>query len=231
MALDRGIQSKINEVVSAWTDEGRMFTAFEVSLNLKEQGVRERHRNLRDHVHQAIFTLGGPKDYSRTLMDVGAPEQAWVYHPQTSSPYRYRPLDRTGHSALPPDDPNVAVPALRRQRGLVWGSAAQAGVPPGAYGTDQRGRVCIPVTLLHAIGAGAGERVRVQCAAGQEQLTIEAEGEGDGEGASADTSYTVEPDGNVRLTQATLEKAGIGGLQCYRIAGDSSRITVRAFEE
>jgi len=229
MALDRGIQSKINEVVTTWTEEGRMFTAFEVSLNLKEQGVRERHRNLRDHVHQAIFTIGGPKDYSRTLMDVGAPEQAWVYHPQTSSPYRYRPLDRSGFNPLPPDDPNVAVPALRRQRGLVWGSAAQAGVPPGAYGTDQRGRVCIPVTLLHAIGAEAGERVKVQCTPEREQLTIALQGEQ--ESVAADTSYTVEQDGNVRLTQSTLDKAGIGGMQCYRIDGDSTLITVRAFEE
>jgi len=228
MTIDRDILAKINEVVTDWIDQTRMFTAFEVSLALKEQGVRERHRNLREHVHQAIFRVGGPRDYSRTLMDVGAPEQAWVYHPQDSSPYRYRPLDRTGHE-LPADDPTFVVPALRKPGRLVWGSAAQAAVPAGAFGTDQRGRLCIPTSLLQGIGSGPGQRVAVEAQADQGTLTIRPLG--GTERAPADASYTVEPDGNVRLTQGTLDKAGLGGLQCYRLEGDTGRIIVRSFEE
>src|SRR5262249_57417937 len=98
MTLGIATQSRIDDIVQDWVNEGRMFTAFEVSLAVKEQGVRERHRNMRDQVHEVIFRIGGPKGYSRTLMDVGAPEQAWGYNQKTRSPYRYRPLARNGHN-------------------------------------------------------------------------------------------------------------------------------------
>jgi hypothetical protein len=229
MPLDRTIQTKINDVVSNWVNEGRMFSAFEVSLAVKDQGVRERHRNMRDAVHEVIFRIGGPQGYSRTLMDVGAPEQAWVYHPKSTSPYRYRPLDRGDGKSTPADDPSFVAPPIRNPRALAWASTAQAMVPPGAFGTDQRGRLCLPVTLLQGLGVSAGRRVRVQCEPSQERLTIAALD--DSEVQTADTTYTAEPDGNVRLTQSTLDRAGLGGLQCYRIEGDGRAITVRAFEE
>src|SRR5258708_1003673 len=98
MTLGIAIQSRIEEIVAQWVREGKMFTAFEVSLALKEEGVRERHRNMREFVHQSIFRAGIARgDYSRTLMDVGAPEQAWVYHSIGSNPYEYEPLERSGH--------------------------------------------------------------------------------------------------------------------------------------
>src|SRR5215471_15587043 len=118
MTLGTATQSRIDDIVQDWVREGRMFTAFEVSLAVKEQGIRERHRNMREYVHQSIFRSGIARgDYSRTLMDVGAPEQAWVYHSIGSNPYEYEPLDRTGH-----DRPRVkrdGVPAGVRNPALL----------------------------------------------------------------------------------------------------------------
>ena len=97
MTLGIATQSRIDEIVAQWVREGKMFTAFEVSLEVKKRGGQERHRNMREYVHETIFRLGIERgDYSRTLMDVGAPEQAWVYHTIASNPYDYVPLDRTG---------------------------------------------------------------------------------------------------------------------------------------
>jgi bifunctional DNA-binding transcriptional regulator/antitoxin component of YhaV-PrlF toxin-antitoxin module len=161
-------------------------------------------------------------------MDVGAPEQAWVYHPRTVSPYRYRPLDRSGIGSDLADDAVVAY-SLRNPRGLAWSSPTQAAVPPGAYGTDRRGRLCIPVHLLNQLGVRAGERVKIQCENGSGRLTISKLGPL--ERTSPDAVYTAEPDGNVRLTQTTLDKADLGGAQSYGIDGDDCAITVRRFEE
>jgi len=224
MALDRGIQAKIREVVAEWVNQGRMFTAFEVSLAVKELGVQERHRNLRDTVHEIIFKVGGPLEYSRTLMDVGAPEQAWVYHPKAVSPYRYQPLDRSG-ARRAPVAADADLPPLRNPVGLVWASPAQAGVPAGAYGTDHLGRVCLPVMMLHGLGVGAGQHLKITCDPTQKIITAE---KGSDQDAGA---LAVEADGNARLTQETLTQAGLAGLQCYRIDGTTRRITVRAFEE
>ena len=229
MALDRGIQQHITEVVTDWVGEGKMFTAFEVSLAVKERGVRERHRNMRDKVHEIIFRIGGPQAYTRTLMDVGAPEQAWVYHPHDRNPYTYRPLNRDGYDSPPADDPVLVPSGIRNPIKLVWGSPAHATVPPGAYGTDQRGRLCIPVGLLGQIGAGPGQRVNVLCDPANEQVLISKVTNGGAAPGSPDTSYTVEPDGNVRITQGTLEKAALDGMQCYRVEGTDAAITVRKF--
>src|SRR5262249_20215506 len=227
MTLGIAVQSRIDDIVADWVREGRLFTAFEVSLAVKEQGVRERHRNMREYVHQSIFHAGVARgDYTRTLMDVGAPEQAWVYHPAGSNPYEYEPLDRSGF-----DRPRVkrdGVPAGVRNPALLRaGLTAPHAIPQGAFGTDQRGRLCIPVHLLSQIGAGPGQRVKVLCDPANEQVLI-SKGNGTN-GVDSDTSYTVEADGNVRIPQGTLEKATLNGLQSYRIEGTDAVITVRTF--
>ena len=225
MALATSVQEAINEVVAEWVSGGKMFTAFEVSLEVKKRGVEERHRNLREAVHETIFRLGIERgDYTRTLMDVGAPDQAWVYHTVDQNPYEYVPLDRTGMET---------VPAHARPRGvrnpvrLTAGLSSPFAIPQGAYGTDQRGRVCVPVSLLTAIGVGPGDRVNVLCDPANEQALITKD-TGSGQG-SADTHYTAEADGNVRITQGTLEKAGLDGMQCYRLDGNTTVISVRKF--
>src|SRR5579864_5141239 len=58
MTLGIATQSRIDDIVAQWVREGKLFTAFEVSLAVKEQGVRERHRNMREYVHQSIFRAG-----------------------------------------------------------------------------------------------------------------------------------------------------------------------------
>src|SRR5262245_44735498 len=197
MTLGIATQSRIEEIVIQWVREGKMFTAFEDSLAVKEEGVRERHRNMREYVHQAIFRAGVARgDYTRTLMDVGAPEQAWVYHPAGSNPYEYEPLDRSGHDR--PRAQKGSVPGgVRNPALLKAGVTAPHAIPQGAYGTDQRGRLCVPVHLLTQIGAGPGQRVKVLCDAANEQLLLSKGNGANGSGGDSDTSYTVEPDGNV----------------------------------
>src|SRR5947208_8304709 len=170
MTLGMATQSRIDDIVTQWLSAGRMFTAFEVSLAVKEEGIRERHRNMRDYIHEAIYRAGVARgDYTRTLMDVGAPQQAWVYHPVGSNPYEYEPLDRTGF-----DRPRVQRTGLprgvRNPTLLKAGTSAPSAIPQGAYGTDQRGRLCIPVHLLSQLGAGPGVRVKVLCDPANEQV-------------------------------------------------------------
>src|SRR5262245_35534198 len=137
MALATTIREQIDEIADEWIHAGKMFTAFEVSLAVKQRGVKERHRNMREYIHEVIHRLGIQRgDYSRTLMDVGAPEQAWVYHTIGANPYEYVPLDRTGM-------PTAPTPASARPRGLrnpvklASGVSQPFAIPPGAYGTDQ----------------------------------------------------------------------------------------------
>jgi hypothetical protein len=154
-------------------------------------------------------------------MDVGAPEQAWVYHTVGANPYDYEPLDRTD-----------MVPRHARPRGVrnavrLSAMSSPFAIPPGAYGTDQRGRLTVPVSLLTALGVGPGDRVNVLCDPANEQALLSKDT--GGAGGNPDTTYTAEPDGNVRITQGTLEKAGLDGLQCYKIEGNDTVVSVRKY--
>jgi hypothetical protein len=233
MVMDPSIRRVISHVVQDFVNEGKMFTAFEVSLAVKERGVDERHRTMRDTVHEVIFELGDPAGYTRTLRDVGAPEQAWVYHMPEDNPYRYQPLPRHDATrrpaaALDADDPVVIPVGVRNPVRLQTRTAAPSAIPPGAYGTDQRGRLCIPVTLLVRLGVSAGQPVHARCSA--EDAKVYLTRPNPAEPQDPDTAYTVEPDGNIRITQTTLEKAGIDHLQCYQIDGNASEITIATFE-
>ena len=95
MAKDHLTCAKIDRIIKQWLLGGRMFTAFEVSLEIKSQGSRERHRNMRESIHEALNRLTSQFDYDRTLMDVGAPTQAFVYHHKQDNPQIYVPLDRS----------------------------------------------------------------------------------------------------------------------------------------
>src|SRR5688572_27724963 len=171
MALEPAVEGILTEVITTFFNEGRMFTAFEVSLAAKERGVEDRHRSMRERIHELIHEVGGPGGgYSRTLMDVGAPEQAWVYHPLTANPYLYEPLMRHDAPRRPRTDPVPRAP--RNPAAIRRGTASPYAIPDGAFGTDQRGRLTIPVSLLIQLGIGPGQRVDVVCDAGNEQLLL-----------------------------------------------------------
>lgn len=208
----------IQEVVSEWVGQGKMFTAYEVTIAARERGMAKRHKAVRAYVHEIIFNEGIPHNYTRILMDVGATEQAWLYYRLGDNPYAYAPLSRKNSASQ--------VPAIAVQGVPLSNMTNPAAVPPGAFGTDGRGRLCIPVALLTAMGVKAKDRVNVIANFQDETLVVtKATGGWTSQWCSVN-SYTAESDGNVRLTQATLEKANIGGLQCYCITGNDTEITI-----
>lgn len=237
----------IRAVVQEWLVARRMFTAFEVSLACKERGIKERHRDMKTRVHEIIFEEGTAQNYTRMLMDVGAPEQAWLYYGVECDPWTYKPLDRNAHDtrANPTSDSLPVVggaplmfPAAAATP-LTLGMPNPANVPDGAFGCDRRGRLAIPVNLLRAIQVKPKERVNVVANPETEELSIRKRHESTAplsadpvEESDTATAYTAEPDGNVRLTQRTLSLAKIAGLQCYAIedAGDGE-IVVKNFNK
>lgn len=201
----------IREVVADLVDNNKLFTAYDVSKAVQAKGIRRSHTAMRDDVHKVIAELGAGK-YSRTLLDVAQGAQAWVYHPVNESPYQYVTLPGTTPAAIAVVSPPIT-------------AATPAGIPDGTYGTDARGRLCIPVKFVSDIAVNPGKQVMV--VADNNRLTIQRRPI-DPTGGSDPfdlndkvTVYTAETDGNVRITQATLAKAGIGGMPYYKITLDS----------
>ncbi|MDP6354655.1 MAG: hypothetical protein QF473_06130 [Planctomycetota bacterium] len=226
MALDASTKRQIDGVVKNWLAENRMFTAFEISLAVKEQGVRERHRNMKEYVHEAIAREGGAT-YTRTLKDVGAPVQAWVYHTLRASPDNYRPLNRTGQdqpAAQPADD---GLP-LRNPVPLNANTGPPASASDGAYGTDAEGRLKVSAELLRGIRAMPGSEVHLSCSALNQTIVITPPNQFLGE--SPDEKVTVSDDGEVLLSPETLKKAELDGMQCYLVEGSGNRISITEYD-
>ena len=79
--LDSADASAVKDVVKGKVDKGEMFTAFDITKELKASGRRVYHSNVKPIVH-ALFNNGDMQGYNRSLISVsGAPVQPFLYHP------------------------------------------------------------------------------------------------------------------------------------------------------
>lgn len=239
--MDDALRAKIERAAKQWTVEGKMFTAFEISLRLKADGVQERHRNMKQEIHAALARVGGA-NYSRTLMDVGAPSQAWVYHKLRDNPYTYEPLDRSGFR----DNKGVAKPAgeavkkrvvkaqIRNPKPLGPGSSnSPASNADGAYGLDVDGKLKIPDAMLMALKVAFGDKVSVVCDKANKQVRIRRLATINPEPATHElTADDSSEDGaGLAMSHEILEEADLHSLQSYLVQGTGNMITVREFPD
>jgi hypothetical protein len=83
----------VEEVIQEKVRAGEMFTAYDVTCEARRRGATDRHRAIRQFVHD-LHARGrmGP-DYARSLIhipDIGA--TPWLYHCYWDDPAEYRPL-------------------------------------------------------------------------------------------------------------------------------------------
>lgn len=78
-------QLVLNEVAA-----GKMFTAYDITLQARARGLQLRHGEGRDLVHQ-MFTSGRMgTDYTRTTVNIGTDTPPLVYHRRSDDPNLYR---------------------------------------------------------------------------------------------------------------------------------------------
>ncbi|MEO1527093.1 MAG: hypothetical protein AAFX06_16765 [Planctomycetota bacterium] len=222
MAITQAQRDIIENEVGIWMDASRMFTAFEISRAVKAKGVSLRHREMKEFIHAAIYRRRS-RSYTRTLIDVGAPEQAWVYHPLTENPHSFRPLDRgDGRTRSATDAGNKF-----HSRNLT--PLGDTTTPPstaanGSYGCDAEGNVKLPASELSKIGVGMNEIVHVQSDPAEQCLLIGKPGDVQESGAEIETTSD---SGELLLTHETLEFVDLDWLAGYqvRLDGNTLRVT------
>lgn len=108
----------IDEVVSLWIKQGRAFTAYEVSKEVQSRLKEDkqpfvRHLEMRDYYAECQPLINEVRygSYVQTVIDVGAPDPANLFHPDTYDPRNYKPMKRDGNKAY--------VPAVVGQGGAV----------------------------------------------------------------------------------------------------------------
>lgn len=247
-ALIGVVETVVDDKVAA----GEMFTAHDITIEVRTRGHRAGHNEVRDAVHDYYGRGGLGVAYSRTTISVpgGNP---FLYHRGADDPSTYANI-RNGSVNVPspspsnsPDDDDddddsqpVAIPAglLGSLSGIPNGQPASvAGVAvatatrrnsankPGvvvARRVDGRDTLSIPTTIIRA--AGFSLKQKVFAVASTSGVDIIAT---QPPASAVFGKYTVDSHGQVRLTQSLLQRAGIGGKEYDVENGNNNTVKVK----
>lgn len=212
----------ISEVIEQLTDGAEMFTAFDVSRKVqslaKSRGeAPERHRHMKNEIHDQMQALVDTGVYQKTTVDVGAPVQPFLYYPDGADPSSYD----TGKATV------VATPSASPASGHVAPAAqtrtvktAPTPAAPATASTDDdeessvkaidaHAKLGIPNKLVREIGlshqSAAAYVFRMD---GKVYIRADSDRPAGGE---AVTTYKVDASDNIRVTQSVLDAAGLQG--------------------
>ena len=83
------LSEAVDEQIAHYIDEDYAFTAWDVTKALRENNPNEQvhHYIVKDIVHEIMQEIDS---YERTLIEVGAPIQPWLYYPEGYAPETYQ---------------------------------------------------------------------------------------------------------------------------------------------
>jgi hypothetical protein len=230
----------ISNAIGNFLDDERPFTAYEVTKEVRKHTKDNvKHVDVKETVH-AAFHQGLFLHYGRTLANLkGVEIQPWVYYSPGAdlSPYGLgKPLmqvidlddvDDDPH----PSQPHIPVPVLPLLAPPVMTvtDADSAGEDGGWDRSvdDSRESLSVPATLLKDVGSKPGELVYVYANPLNGSVVACKQSTSDPSLTFLQT-YTVNLHTNVRITRATLNRAGLPGKD-FKIdrEGDTIVITAR----
>lgn len=230
--------SLIEEVVDRKVNNQEMFTAFDVSLEVQEKAKGQglpftKHSHMKGDTHRCIDTHVNSGAYQRTLKDVGAPVDAFLYYPAGADPDTYVPRPRkdavkTAPAAVAATSPGAIdtsqfgtsdnnddsdVSSAVDTDDDEEGDQTASGRTP-----DARGSLTVPSYLLRA--AGFAEKEVAYVTKQGDTLVLSKQTP---PGSVPLTTYTVDYHNNVRITDKTL--ANIPGSS-YDFDGTSDQVVV-----
>lgn len=218
---------EIMDILERFMSEGRQFTCFDVTRELKSLGQQPRHRDVRDFVHGMGAEEVGPfmtHDYQRSTKtfttDMGITDTAEVYH-EVNDTSDYDPdQDKRGKVVDGSQQQNNCMACGKVHHGLTSGTFTAPTVSSVITSTsgpqvtnttdgnrhkvDNRGRICVRKNFVEALGVSPGERVYLQRTQDGDIVVSRS---------VPQTNYIgnlkVDKDGNVRVTRHLQGKAGI----------------------
>ncbi len=233
--MDAALTAVIEGVIDDKVQNGELFTAWDVTVEVRNRGHRDRHNNIKNVVHDYFARGQMGADYNRTLINVpGAPIQPWCYHRFTDDPHTsYNP------QASKPQKTTPAAVAAQVAGFYAQGQADDDGddgstttvpaslpaVLPSVAGfrqPDARGTVCVPADVLRAAGFKPKDTAHVwQHTADTLKVCKPATG------GKPLGEYTVDENNNVRITKHVLQNINGTGAG-YDFTGSGSQVLVSA---
>lgn len=89
MALDKQAEDLVQQTVLQYVANNTMFTAYDVTMEVRKQGAFAKHGDVRDVVHQLFQTGVLGAAWQRSVVDIGTSGKPFVYHRFSDDPRNY----------------------------------------------------------------------------------------------------------------------------------------------
>jgi hypothetical protein len=86
--LDSADAIAVKDVITSKVTQNQMFTAFDITKDLRTNGTQVHHRNIKRIVH-ALYNQGEMQGYDRCLVTIGS-ARPFLYHPISADPATYQ---------------------------------------------------------------------------------------------------------------------------------------------
>lgn len=236
--------SVVEDVVNEKTQAGEMFTAFDITTEIRNRSHRVKHDEVRDLVHD-YYTRGGLGiDYTRTTISVASNNQQqfvhpWLYHRLVDNPLNYQQnklpaIFKNTQANNPPvvqqQNQPITIPSnllssnsSNSSNSPILNKKSCRANPAGlckARNVDARGTLSVPANVLKKIGFQAGQKVYAVAVGNGVSITPNQPAQ-----STVFKKYTVDCHGQVRITQALLRRAGIPGNK-YDVDSQSDKVVL-----
>lgn len=203
---------KTKEVVEGLIESGVMFTAFDVTREMRNQGFWVEHRDVKDLVH-SMFERGemSGTGYARSIVPIPGRSPAFCYHLYTDDVADYDPSMDHDDASVAPSVPSSAAATSAPAKPLNGGYCAR----------DYYGRVNIPKALVKALGLVPGKTAWVYLVGDHFEIVNAAT---DNRQTYGVAKYIVNCQGNIRLSDGVLDKLSCTGL--FRVSIDPSNSVI-----
>jgi hypothetical protein len=234
----------IREVVTEYVDSDRMFTVFDISLEVKQRArakgdVVERHRHMKNTIHMEVDQYLQNSLYERQLLDVGAPSKAFVYYPEGKDPATYEPKKRLDAPQATAQAPGAVSPAPPVAPPLPQSAPTgtqtldddededEGDAKDSGHKADGRGTLAVPCYLVRAAKFNPQEKAYIYAEDrnGDKVVVVSKQKPG----VSPVTAYTVDKYHNVRITKGQLVAGGVGA-STYDFELDGDDVIVKAHQ-
>jgi hypothetical protein len=229
--MSNGLFSVVETVVNDKVQAGELFTAHDVTLEVRTRGHRSGHNEVRDAVHDYYDRGGFGIGYTRTIITVPSGSHPYLYHRGVDDPSTYNKV-RGGAKSGPKQVSSNNNSSISIPPGLLGGDSSPNSSDDDDLGSskskndftrlvDNRKTLSVPVVLIRQAGFKAGQKVYAVAHADGVKISSDQPTP-----ASVFGKYTVDSYSQVRITQHLLSRAGIAGEK-YTITRSNDNILIK----
>ena len=241
----------IRDTVSDFVNKGFLFTAFDITRAIRDDGVTAYHSEAKEVVAD-IFGNGDMTDYTRTSVDVGVKVNPLVYHHEDADATAYESDwfdNNPNQNGFKHDSSTASTASVTSANGYIPLSQIDGSedededdaeddqtvaistnqtqkisnhsTPKGNKVATKEGRLQLPINLIRKVGLTPYSPAWVHYEMGSHFDNLKVV---KNRIDSSDYLIQVNKDGRIRICQSVLKQ--LGSSTCYRVTESNSAIVI-----